>query len=72
MEPELNEQPSKAYFTHANNITMGHARVIWAPACHPVGSNALPDGWALPGGERTTDRLRATLVAAAIDSMLKL
>lgn len=71
MELEQNESPSKAYFTHANNITVGHARVIWAPACHPVGGKPLPDGWALPGGERTIDRGRAVQVAVAMDSMSK-
>ncbi len=68
-EPESG-QPS-AYLNHPNNITLGLARVIWAPACRPIGGSHLPDGWALPGGERTTDSGRALQVATAMNAMFK-
>ncbi len=69
MEPDFSR--AKVVFDHPNNITMGHARVIWAAACHPIGCSPIPDGWALPGGERTTDSGRALQVATAMDASFK-
>lgn len=57
-------------FDHKNNITVGKARVIFAKACTPIGRNPLPDGYALPGGHRTTDRNEAFGVACAMDELM--
>ena len=71
MQTELAKWASEARFTDKRNITLGLARVIWAPACRPIGRDPLPDGWALPGGERTTDSGRALQVAMAMDAVFK-
>ena len=45
MQTELAKWASEARFTDKRNITLGLARVIWAPACRPIGRDPLPDGW---------------------------
>lgn len=61
---------AKAAFDHKHNITVGAGRVIYALECHPVGRDPLLEGWALPGGRRTTSRSEAFGVACAMDGLM--
>lgn len=62
---------SGAHFDDPRNINVGRARVIWAQACRPIGRGiALPEGWSLPGGLRTSDRNEAFGVAMAMDELI--
>ena len=56
------------HFDHPKNITWGRARIVYAPA-QPTAHGQLPQGWALPGGQRTTDASRALRIAQAIDAI---
>jgi hypothetical protein len=49
------------------DITIGQATVPWAFESHSLG---LDEGWALPGGQRTTERARAILAAARMNAYM--
>ena len=55
-------------FTHPKNITIGVGRVIWALKTQDATGINHPDGWVLPGGQRTTSREIAEAVARNINS----
>jgi hypothetical protein len=55
----VNEEGS-SLFWHRENITFGHGRILYVPAIA---------GWALPGGDHTTNRQRAYAVAVEIDRL---
>lgn len=52
-------------FTDARNIIVGNARVIWAKA-----NGFLPEGWATPGGGRTTNEAEARRVAFEMHQLM--
>lgn len=52
-------------FTDHRNITFGNARVIWAKAC-----GRHPEGYVLPGGHRTTNRMTAQHAAQLMHRMM--
>lgn len=56
-------------FTDPRNIIVGKARVIWAPACWPITGDRQPEGYVLPGGVRTANRLEAHAVAVEMDRL---
>lgn len=60
-------------FDDKRNIHFATGRIIWARACRPVIGNTkyFPEGWVLPGGERTTDRERALQAVHYIASCAK-
>lgn len=49
-------------FNHPKNITIGVGRIIWASKY-----GLIEEGWALPGGRRTTDFDEAWAMAFTID-----
>ncbi len=53
-------------FDDWRNITIGRARVIWAPA---IMWREI-EGWVLPGGRRTQQLADAQAVAAAMDKLM--
>ncbi len=53
-------------FDDWRNITVGKARVIWAPAI----MWRTIEGWVLPGGRRTQQLADAQAVAAAMDKLM--
>lgn len=53
-------------FDDWRNITIGRARVIWAPAL----MWREIEGWVLPGGRRTQQLADAQAVAAAMDKLM--
>lgn len=53
-------------FDDPKNITVGRARVIWAPA---IMWREI-EGWVLPGGRRTQDKIEAYRAAEAMDQMM--
>lgn len=67
--PSLNER-TLAQFDHPHNVQVGQGRVIFAEACTPLGAAPCERGWVLPGGQRTTNRGIALLVAERIDRAL--
>lgn len=56
-------------FTDERNVTIGKGRIIWAKAAHPTGGDLCPEGYVLPGGERTPSRLVAHALAVEIDRL---
>lgn len=58
------QQPSPRFNDH-RNLTVGRARVIWAPAWA-----FLPEGWVLPGGRRTEIFAEAHGVAVEMDRLM--
>lgn len=52
-------------FNDPRNVTVGYARVIWAKAC-----GRLPEGYVLPGGARTTNRMTAQHAANLMNRMI--
>jgi len=57
-----------AVFDDERNVTVGRGRIIWARATRPTVGPAVPEGWALPGGRRTTDKEEARAAASWIDN----
>lgn len=57
-----------ALFDHPLDIQRGYGRIIYAEAIDSPYLK-MPAGWVLPGGERTNDKLRAELTAAAIHDL---
>lgn len=55
-------------FDHPANITNGKGRVIYATETVDAGGVHHPEGWVLPGGERTQDFHRANAVAHGINA----
>ena len=49
------------------DIVVGKARVPFAPA---IPKYNLPEGWVLPGGERTADEARAKRVATNMSKLM--
>lgn len=49
-------------FDHPNDITVGHGRIVYEPAC---------EAWILPGGKRTKDRAHAEEVASKINNITR-
>jgi hypothetical protein len=64
-EPEL----AGALFFHPENITVGHGRILYVKAGVCSDGVWRPDGYAMPGGLRTTSRQHALAVAAEIDRL---
>ena len=56
-------------FTDPRNVTVGKGRVIWAKATMTTGGHRQPEGYVLPGGERTPSRLVAHAMAVEIDRL---
>ena len=56
-----------AFFDDPRNIVVGRARIIWAMEAKTMDGTLLIEGWVLPGGRRTTDRVEATLAADYIN-----
>jgi hypothetical protein len=56
-------------FTHELNITIGKGRIIWGDAGTDQFGTPFHEGWVLPGGQRTTDKEVARLMALTIDKM---
>lgn len=54
-------------FDHPACITNGYGRVIYAGETTDARGKHYPEGWVLPGGERTLDFNRANAVAHGID-----
>lgn len=74
MEQDQDNTDSGRAFDHPKNFSIGAARLIWADATdavHCTDKVARPEGWVLPGGERTTDTGRVMAVAAAMDTIFK-
>ena len=59
------QQPSPRFNDH-RNLTVGRARVIWAPAWA-----YMPEGWCLPGGHRTQSFAEAHGIAVAMDALMR-
>ena len=66
----MNKEAISLSFEDVRNITVGNIRIIWARACRPyiTGKDVL-DGWALPGGKRTTDRAEALAYAKMLAAL---
>lgn len=62
MNPETYVSPR---FNDHRNLTVGRARVIWAPAWA-----YLAEGWVLPGGRRTENFAEAHAVAIRMDQLM--
>lgn len=60
--PETTVAPA---FTDPRNIIVGNARVVWVKA-----NGFLSEGWALPGGGRTTNEAEARRVAMAMHQLM--
>jgi hypothetical protein len=58
-----------ASFDHPKNIRIGNGRILWAKACTCTAGIHHPEGWILPGGERTQDSARAHAAALTIDEL---
>jgi hypothetical protein len=58
-----------ASFYHPRNISYGRGRILWAKAATCCSGILHPEGWVLPGGERTQNRNVAQAAAIAIDEM---
>jgi hypothetical protein len=56
----------KFKFDHPNDITIGVGRIVYANEQEVKGVK-LPEGWALPGGIRTTNRDHAEHAARQIN-----
>lgn len=73
------ESVKAAPFGHPNNIKVGVGRIIWVEKAMTNLSVAyenqpwesLPDGWVLPGGERTQNAALAYAMADWIDKYSK-
>ena len=52
-------------FNDPRNVTVGKARVIWAKAC-----GCHPEGYVLPGGHRTQNRMTAQHAAELMHRMM--
>lgn len=59
MKPDEQKAPP---FDHPRNITVGKARVIYAPGIMGYIKPIHPEGWVLPGGRRTQDEHEARAV----------
>lgn len=57
--------------TDSKTIVVGSARVIYAKATSQPGREPQPEGWVLPGGERTQSQVRATEVAIELNRLMK-
>ena len=57
-------------FNDWRNITVGRARVIYALETTGTSGVRHPEGWALVGGNRTTDRSEATRQAEAMNELM--
>lgn len=61
-------------FDNPLDIVIGKGRIVWGDALeyatkagHYPQGRVFREGWVLPGGERTQDRVRAEAAARAID-----
>ena len=52
-------------FNDPRNVTVGKARVIWAKSC-----GRHPEGYVLPGGHRTQNRMTAQHAAELMHRMM--
>ena len=57
-------------FNHPLDMTVGKARVIYAQAVIGFSKVIYPEGWVLPGGRRTQDKIEAYRAAEAMDQMM--
>jgi hypothetical protein len=62
---------AETIYLHPRTIRRGVGRVIYAPAQTTTAGQYLPEGWALPGGERTVSQARAEAVADNIDRITR-
>ena len=65
----MTSEAQSTAFDDPRNIIVGKARVIWAPACWPITGDRQPEGYVLPGGVRTANRLEAHAVAVEMDRL---
>jgi hypothetical protein len=56
-------------FNDPRDITVGRGRIIYARATVDFNGNKHPEGWVLPGGQRTRSREIAETVAHNIDQI---
>lgn len=63
--PESYDFHQSQPFSDPRNVTVGSARVIWAKAC-----GREPEGYVLPGGARTTNRMTAQHAAELMNRMM--
>lgn len=64
---DLDPVKAIAVFNHPHNVQVGQGRVIFAEPCVSTGGVVHERGWVLPGGQRTTNRVIAELVASRIN-----
>ena len=62
----MNDTEKAPPFNDPKNITVGRARVIWAPAI----MWRTIEGWVLPGGRRTQNFAEAHGVACVMDKLM--
>jgi hypothetical protein len=62
--PQASHEFHTVSFDDPRNITVGSIRIIWAKA---VGHR--PEGWCLPGGLRTTNRVEAHAAAMQLERL---
>jgi hypothetical protein len=60
-----------ASFYHPKNITSGFGRIVFAKATTTLAGHYMPEGWVLPGGQRTSDEARAKRCADSIDEVVR-
>ena len=57
-------------FDHPNDMTVGKARVIYAPAVMGYSKPIHPEAWVLPGGRRTQDKIEAYRAAQWLNELM--
>ena len=62
-------EPQSTAFDDPRDIMVGKGRIIWAKAAHPTGGERCPEGYVLPGGVRTANRLVAHAMAVEMDRL---
>ena len=57
-------------FDDPKNITVGRARVIYVRAIRGFDRPIQPEGWILPGGRRTQDKIEAYRAAECLNDLM--
>ena len=63
------QETDHGFFWHPENLSSGKGRILYAKGSTGCDGVWRPEGWCLPGGERTTNRQRAFAVAVEIDRL---
>lgn len=67
-----NQELKPGRMADGKDIQIGAATVPYAPYdCKTADGYRSGPGWVLPGGERTTDELRALRVAGRMDKLMR-